>query len=248
MNNITQHPFEHAADEQLDQPADLSTFQPVAVAARADGWTPERQRQFIEELADCGVVREAAARVGMSEQGAYQLRRRPDAASFNQAWDAAVQLGVHRLHSTAFERAIAGTVRQRFYQGEVVGEETVFDNRLLIYLLGRLDKNRNFDVHRTMDDWHGTVGALEDGVSGPLPAPDERDGSPVWRDEDGDWCTSFPPPEGFGGQEWGAFGDEDYCRTLTDDEMAAVEARESRLVLRAAKQRDRYFARLNEDA
>src|SRR4051812_32119517 len=58
-------------------------FDPVDLRARGDGWTREKQRWFIEELADCGIVREAAARVGMSEQSAYGLRRRADAASFN---------------------------------------------------------------------------------------------------------------------------------------------------------------------
>lgn len=248
MNNIAPQPFEPATETQLDPTTTPVPFQPVPVAWRAQGWTPERQRQFIEELADCGVVREAAARVGMTEQGAYQLRRRPDAAGFNQAWDAAVQLGVHRLHSTAFERAISGTVRQRFYQGEVVGEEKVFDNRLLIYLLNRLDAQRDFDVRRTAENWHEQLGDLEDGLLRSLPAPDESHRSPVWRDEDDEWRTSFPPPEGYNGEEWGAYGEEDYCRALTGDEVAAVEARESRLVLRAGKQRDRYFARLNEEA
>src|SRR5688572_982285 len=111
MNEVVSRAIVPASREQRDQPSTAQPFQPIALAARADGWTPERQRQFIEELADCGIVREAAARVGMSEHGAYQLRRRPDAAGFNQAWDAAVQIGVHRLHSTAFERAISGTVK-----------------------------------------------------------------------------------------------------------------------------------------
>jgi hypothetical protein len=32
----------------------LVDFDPVALRARADGWTREKQRWFIEELADCG--------------------------------------------------------------------------------------------------------------------------------------------------------------------------------------------------
>jgi hypothetical protein len=35
-------------------------FDPVEVRARVDGWTPDRQREFVEALADCGVAREAA--------------------------------------------------------------------------------------------------------------------------------------------------------------------------------------------
>jgi hypothetical protein len=119
MNDMTSHPSEPAQESQLEHAApsplpDSCAFDPVAFAYRTSGWTPERQRQFIEELADCGIVREAAARVGMTEQSAYRLRRRPDAAGLNRAWDAAVQLGVDRLHSTAYERAVTGTVKRHY--------------------------------------------------------------------------------------------------------------------------------------
>jgi hypothetical protein len=59
-----------------DAPPTLVDFDPVTLRARCDGWTGEKQRWFIEELADCGIVREAAARVGMTEQSAMRLRRR----------------------------------------------------------------------------------------------------------------------------------------------------------------------------
>lgn len=99
-------------------PNELDAFDPVATASRHDGWTPDKQRAFIEELADCGIVREAAARVGMTEQSARRLRRRPDAAGFNLAWDAAVQVGADWLHSLAYERAVTGTVRRHYFHGE----------------------------------------------------------------------------------------------------------------------------------
>lgn len=51
-------------------------FSIVELHYRHDGWTPERQRDFIEALADTLAPALAAARVGMSEQCAYQLRRR----------------------------------------------------------------------------------------------------------------------------------------------------------------------------
>src|SRR6476620_6601416 len=77
---------------------DLSLeFKPIQLEPRRDGWTPARQRAFIEALADTGVVREAAARVGMSEETARRLRRRADAASFNIAWEAALHHGADRL-------------------------------------------------------------------------------------------------------------------------------------------------------
>jgi hypothetical protein len=54
---------------------------------RRDGWTPDRQRRFLDCLRDGLDVRRAAARVGMSRRSVYHLRRRD--AGFSRAWDAA---------------------------------------------------------------------------------------------------------------------------------------------------------------
>lgn len=56
---------------------------------RKDGWTPERQRLYVAALARTGHAGKAARAVGMTEQGAAKLRRRPDAASFDAACTAA---------------------------------------------------------------------------------------------------------------------------------------------------------------
>src|SRR3546814_5344716 len=52
---------------------------PVLKKRRKDGWSPDKQRAFIEALADSGSVATAAQRVGMSESSAYRLRRAPGA-------------------------------------------------------------------------------------------------------------------------------------------------------------------------
>ena len=60
-----------------EQPALLLRFTPVPLArTRASGWTAERQVAFIAALARTGVVRAAAASVGMSARSAYGLRAR----------------------------------------------------------------------------------------------------------------------------------------------------------------------------
>ncbi|HEU0043331.1 hypothetical protein [Sphingomonas sp.] len=64
-----------------------SPFTPVPVRARRDGWTPQRQRDFIAALADVRCVVVAARLVGRSFQTAYRLRARADAVSFAAAWD-----------------------------------------------------------------------------------------------------------------------------------------------------------------
>ncbi|KTE04466.1 hypothetical protein ATE68_02140 [Sphingopyxis sp. H038] len=64
------------------------------------------------------------------------------------------------------------------------------------------------------------------------PAPEEEAAAmTVWHDEEtGELRTNFPPPGGFIGIEEGAFGDEDYARTLDADEEEAWEAAHAELV------------------
>ena len=63
-----------------DQRPPLPDFAPVPrKSARHDGWTPARQRAFIEALADTGSVSRAAGQVNMASEGAYALRRQPGA-------------------------------------------------------------------------------------------------------------------------------------------------------------------------
>ena len=89
--------------------APLPAFTPVPRHFnRHDGWTPERQQRFIEALADTGSVKAAAHRVNMTPEGAYHLRRHPEAASFRKAWEAALALGVQQLEDIAMERALYG--------------------------------------------------------------------------------------------------------------------------------------------
>ena len=55
---------------------------------RRDGWTLARRAQFLEHLAAGLDVKRACARLGLSREGAYRLRRRDPA--FARAWDAAL--------------------------------------------------------------------------------------------------------------------------------------------------------------
>lgn len=69
--------------------------------SRFDGWTPARQLAFLETLARTRSVSAAARAVGMSREGAYRLRRRPDAGLFAAAWDRA--MGADRVGLTREE-------------------------------------------------------------------------------------------------------------------------------------------------
>ncbi len=114
----------------------LPEFTPVPrKTARHDGWTPERQRAFIEALADTGSVRRAASMVNMSQANAYTLRRAPGAESFRAAWSAALDYGVLRLKDIAFERAIEGQLVPVFVGGKLMGFQRKHNDALLMFCL-----------------------------------------------------------------------------------------------------------------
>ena len=91
-------------------------FLPVPLRARADGWTPERQAQFIGLLAETGSVAEAARRVGMSRMAAYRLRRRAGAESLAHAWDAIV--GFWRGEPVERRKVTPSELFERAHEGE----------------------------------------------------------------------------------------------------------------------------------
>jgi len=115
-------------------------FQPVPVRYRHDGWSAERQIDFIDALAETGCVAEASARVGMSTASAYALRRRIEAESFRAAWEAALDYAVQRLTDALFSRAIHGVPVPVFYRGEQIGERRQFNDGLAMFLLRHRDQ------------------------------------------------------------------------------------------------------------
>ena len=124
-------------------PTVLTKFRPVPrKCQRYDGWTAERQREFIAALADTGSVKHAAARVGMAPEGAYMLRRAAGAEEFSKAWDNALDHGIRQLEDIALERAIHGVEVPVYSYGKLVGTRTVHNDRLLMFML------RNRSTHR----------------------------------------------------------------------------------------------------
>ena len=107
---------------------------------RLAGWSAERQRLFLETLAETGSVHLASSAARLSARSAYRLRTRSPA--FARAWDAALQLSVGRLSAIVFDRAINGRVEQIYQDGELVGERRVPSDKLLTWLLARLDPRR----------------------------------------------------------------------------------------------------------
>jgi hypothetical protein len=117
----------------------VTPFTPGYGRTRIDGWTPERQRIFCEVLAECGLVREAAATVGMTAQTAYRLRRRAEGKGFALAWDAALQLARQRLMNVALERALDGSLETTYdSDGQIVRQRRKQDVRSLLAVLGKM--------------------------------------------------------------------------------------------------------------
>jgi hypothetical protein len=136
----------------------------------------------------------------------------------------------------------------------------VYDNRLLIYLLGKAEKwlEPVPEAEAVAADWDAWAEAVELGLPEPEREPepvpvrdpaDEFNGSEVWQDEDGAWWTDFPPPDDYDEEEEadeeGTPGACGYRRRLTAAEEAVIEADEeaedAEYRAREGARPDRYF-------
>lgn len=120
-------------------PTDTDTpdFTPVRTRARFDGWTAERQRIFLTALAESGCISIACHDAGMTARSAYRLRAHPDGASFARAWDHALRLALPRLATIAVDRAVRGSITEKWVDGRLVSETRAPSDRLLMFLLQR---------------------------------------------------------------------------------------------------------------
>ncbi len=131
-----------AGDSAPSAPA----FAPVQLRYRHDGLTPARQVALIQALAACGCVREACARVGISPEAVYRLRRRPDAQSFRLAMDFALDGAADAVEDAMYGRAINGVEVPHYYKGELVGTHRRYDERLAMFIL-RYRKPHRYGRH-----------------------------------------------------------------------------------------------------
>nr|WP_295662538.1 hypothetical protein [Polymorphobacter sp.] len=111
---------------------------PTPRATRSDGWTTERQFGFLEELAACGNVEQAAAAVDMSPSSAYRLRARDAAGPFAFGWRAASAMAYHAIRELAMARVTRGVTQPIMYRGAIIGTKVIYSDRLLIALLEHL--------------------------------------------------------------------------------------------------------------
>lgn len=136
-------PSESDAEAAGEPPIPATPFDGIPLEDsrnRLAGWSAERQRLFLCNLAETGSVHLASAAARLSARSAYRLRARSPA--FAAAWDTADQLAVGRLSALAFDRAIHGRTEQVWHEGNLVAEKRVPSDRLLMWLLARLDPRR----------------------------------------------------------------------------------------------------------
>lgn len=97
------------------------------ISTRHDGWTPQRQLDFLEMLFRSGSVTRSARAAGMSRESAYRLRSREPDGLFAAAWDRALTPGhlrpkpgevdEHHIRAFAAARDPEGLVAQRRLAG-----------------------------------------------------------------------------------------------------------------------------------
>lgn len=215
------------------------SFDPVQLRPRHDGWTPARQRAFIEHLADTLCVETAAMAVGMSVRSAFALRRRAGAEGFAAAWDAALLRGIgEQGRSRLVDQLVNGRLVQRFYHGKLIAQERIYSERLLLALIQKGDKlfagadpAQSGEIAR---DWDGAMARLEQGALG--------GGFRVWQDRWGNWMTNYPPPPGFDRDCYaGEPSDPDFKRLLSEAERQALAARQAERLATGETARDLFF-------
>ena len=131
------------ASKDDETPVEATPFDGIPLEdsrKRLAGWSAERQKLFLTALAETGSVHLAAAAARLSVRSAQALRVR--SAAFDQGWRVAEQLAVGRLSPLAFDRAINGRVEQVYQDGVLVAERRVPNDKLLMWLLARLDPKR----------------------------------------------------------------------------------------------------------
>lgn len=115
--------------------------------SREDGWTPERQFEFVEHLKIHASPRRAAAAVGMSVVSAYKLRNDPASEHFRAQWAVAVSDCMENIREIALDRALNGTLVPILRDGTEVGEALVYSDRTLIALLRLYDAPQRLATH-----------------------------------------------------------------------------------------------------
>lgn len=194
----------------------LPAFEPVPRKCnRHDGWTPDRQRAFIEGLADTGSVAAACRAVNMTPEGAYHLRRQPGADSFRAAWAAALDCGVTMLEDKVMERAIHGVEVPVLSCGKQFGTRRVYNERVAMLILqARLPGKYGMQTARAMN-----------GLDKQVLARKKREWRREWEAEAAHKAALEATRAGAKG-DFGEFDDEDAVYASIEDKLTKMAERD----------------------
>jgi hypothetical protein len=220
---------------------------------RHDGWTGEAMAKFLETLAETGIVIDACDAAGKSSPAAYALRRRNPlfAQAWELALGNARDRLADTLLARSIEGNVEQIIKDGAIVAEKHFLDNRLGLAILKRLDQRADGIRRPPppLSRAEPDWDVAITALRTGkeddiaaalamlrgpevseVSTPLFDEFEHDQDSfnhprIWHSRQTDeWCTNYPPPPGFGGDEDGVWEDETYCRALSEEELAALVA------------------------
>jgi len=118
----------------------VPAFYPVPTRTRRDGWTVERQADFLGLLFETGSVIGACEAVGMSRKSAYRLRALPGAESFAAAWDAALGIVPRKVTAVREYLECRPLVRLVTYRGRYRGAWRNGANGALVSHVWRADR------------------------------------------------------------------------------------------------------------
>jgi hypothetical protein len=128
----------------------VPAFTPVPLRYRADGWTPQRQADFLGRLCETWSVVAAARHVGMTRESACSLGDKEGAESFAAAWDsilAAPRRIRKSTHELLWHRLFYGTLKPVMRGGRHVGTLHSPDNDALLRLY-RAEQRRKKALRR----------------------------------------------------------------------------------------------------
>lgn len=95
-------------------------------------FTPEKQAKFLRQLAQRGIISEAARLAATTRQTAYN--HRDSDPEFAAAWDEALEIAAGLIEAEIHRRAIKGVLEPVYYKGEEVGTVRKYSDTLLIFL------------------------------------------------------------------------------------------------------------------
>ncbi|MFO1209594.1 MAG: hypothetical protein U1E40_10280 [Amaricoccus sp.] len=145
--------------------------------------TPARKATFLKVLAETGSAPAAARAASPHATGKRAAIRsftdlRDRDPEFAAAWEDAMAAALGRVENEVMRRAMEPTYRPIFSKGELVGQEPVYDNKLLLAVARKLNpdewsEKRQVEMSGSVEHRHGHIYLSMSDIH--LLAPDRAD-------------------------------------------------------------------------